>query len=169
MVVVARMLLSRSYQITCATSEVRPALDPPSFVNPWLLGGIVGLLTVAISLRAIGILHFRNIPFHEAYHGMARWVLERPLERLPLIFVPGHEWGGIRAGYFRTVAGLTCLVDLISGGAPPREFCSSTSYSIRFWLAWWGFWLGDSDLGLTSSVGLRTGVRCLSTSVGSGA
>lgn len=117
-VVVARMLLLRSHQMTSATSEVRSTFAPSSFVNPWLLGGIVGVLTVAISLRAFGLSYVRNIPYYELHYEMARWVLERPLERLPLIFVPGGDWGGIRAGYFRPIAVLTYLVDLVWGAAP---------------------------------------------------
>ena len=118
LVIVTRILLSPSHRIPFATSGARRTFASSRFVNRWLLGGIVGLLTVAISLRTFKLSYFRNIPYYELHYDMARWVLERPLERLPLIVVPGHEWGGIRAGYFRPIAVLTYLVDLVWGAAP---------------------------------------------------
>lgn len=117
MVVGARLLLWRTRCVASGSPESPLTSSLP--VNGWLLGVIAGLLTSAVSWRAFGVLNPSNIPYHEWAH----WVLERPLERLALIMVPGPDWGSgghniWPQGYFRPVPSLTYLVDLIWGATP---------------------------------------------------
>lgn len=119
-VVAARVLLWRDRGIASETPAARVISARSLTGNGWLVGALAGLLTVGISHRAFGVPYLPNIP----YHRWARWALEHPLERLPLISMPGRpEISDVISpiwypGYYRPLPEVTYLVDLIWGAAP---------------------------------------------------